>query len=596
MWKVGLSISLISLSFLAFPNAKIDAEVIETLVINQDKNPKPFTSIFIFINSTKNMKNVIHELKKIPGLSFQQLNFMPALVAVLPNDPLILNKITANPAVKHIALNKRADEKIDLNPSKTKILATSSYYPGIKTWWKQGYKGRSGIIGLIDSGVASEHPALANKKIIIQKRKGTNFANYVYGVRSAHGTGVACIYAGKQSKKFPGIRGIAYETPIIISGLAGVGDANKEDFWLTFSSLNTMLKHKEYKPSIINYSFGNGDISCSHCPDWSGFSKVVDYIVNQKKIIWVTSAGNAGFITAQNKPPFASTMTVPADNFNALTIANMNLYARSDRNQHAIRFTSSRGPTVNGRKKPDLTAPGNNTRTCAPNPRIYHLTYTKEMDFHDGYRLMGGTSSAAPHVGGAILLLQEAGIKNPMAIKALLINSADTWTDSHQPGPDDPNYSYKGGHYPIKISEWNPTYGWGYINMQTAYKQRNFIIEDMLSIQNPVKEYKAILPPGGKITLVHERRVGYHANNKEWELSQLSLEIYDTKNHKLLAEDKSAIDSVHQLANCRATSTKKWCNPFTKKPVLIRVQLLGSIDGASAEPFALALSAKPSKL
>jgi serine protease AprX len=327
-------------------------------------------------------------------------------------------------------------------------------------------------------------------------------------------------------------------------------------------------------------------------------AKIVDYIVNKEHILWVTSAGNNGFIKPKEHYPFTSTMTVPAESYNAITVANMNMYAEDEftearkymRATHAIRYTSSRGPTLIGRKKPDITAPGNDTYTCAPDPKKYGLHYSADMNYQDGYRLMGGTSSAAPHVGGAALLLQEAGITNPITIKALLINSADSWTDNKIPGPHDPDYDYKGGHHPQFGSEWNTTYGWGYMNMETAFYQRHNIIEGQLSLKQPLKEYKFKVLNKDKITLVHERRVGFSSNGSAWQLSHLTLQMFDAKSHRLLAEDSSAIDNVHQISICTAKKYKL-CADLKYHDVIVIVRLKNSVlDGEAREAFALAYS------
>lgn len=292
-------------------------------------------------------------------------------------------------------------------------------------------------------------------------------------------------------------------------------------------------------------------------------------------------------------------MTVPADSYNALTVANMNMYPSEEdtssrkysREDHAIRYTSSRGPTLLGRKKPDITAPGNDTFTCAPNPIKYKLNYTTEMNYENGYRLMGGTSSAAPHVGGAVVLLRAGGITHPMAIKALLINSADTWTDSNKPGPNDPKHPYKGGHHRIGGSEWNPTYGWGYMNMRTAFYQKKYVIEEKLTLKSPIKEYHTKMLNTDKITLVHERRVGFNIKGILWQLSHLKLEIYDAQNRQLLVKDGSAIDNVHQVSLCNPAHLKQ-CFQTKPREVIIRVSLISPfIEGSEQEDFALALSA-----
>lgn len=583
--------------------AFIDSDVISSLsnsILNAEKQQTDSgaISLIIFLNSPDKVAAFLEDINKIPGVDALPLHFMPAVSVVISKDQDILEQLAEHHAAAQISLNKTGFEEMEVSAQAIKLMPSPAY-PQVNNWWDHGYTGKQGVIGLIDSGVAIEHPGLSNKTIILRKEKGSGFSKLKNGVRSAHGTGVSCIYTGGvASSVFPRDQGIAYGASTIVAGLAGEGTGLIPDTLLALQTLDWMLTRAGIKPTIINYSFGNGPVSCPSCTDWSGLAKIVDYVVNQEKILWVKSAGNAGYIEPKNEIPFASTMTVPADNYNALTVANMNpavvqdgvLQPTPNRSQHAIRYTSSRGPTLNGRRKPDIAAPGNDTRTCAPDPGQYKFNYSPAMNYQDGYRLMGGTSSAAPHVGAAVLLLQDAGIKNPAAAKALLINSADTWTDSGQSGPDDPFHTYAGGHYPVEGSQWNRTYGWGYLNMQKAFYQRNFIIEDELSLENPVKEYRIVLPVGKKITLVHERRVGYFEDNREWKLSHLSLQLIDEESGQVIMQDDSPIDTVHQVTNCNYID-KMHCADKTKKiRAIVRVKLLSpKIDGSNEEPFALAL-------
>ena len=603
-YGVGLLLSLFAST--SFAKAIIDSDVAQqfnhmnnqSMPLQMAYDSKPI-SLLVFLHSMKEKKEFIDAINKISSIQIQDLAFMPT-VAVIMLSPNIntLNQIATHPAVMQISSNSAGTDELDITAQRLNSTRSDEISSDVDDWWANGYTGQHGVLGLIDDGVDPNHPSLANKTLLVRKEAGSNYTNYLNGVRTAHGTGVACIYASEDSL-YPGT---AYGTSTIVTGLSGRETAETSSLMLTMSTLDWMLNRATVKPTIINYSMGNGPIACPTCPEWSGLAKVIDYVVNHEKILWVKSAGNAGYIAPTQHIPFASTLTVPGDNYNALTVANMNMFLaqsggpthkRTNRELHVISETSSRGPTPFGRRKPDLTAPGHDTRTCAPDPTLYGFNYTSAMDYFNGYRLMGGTSSAAPHVGASVLLIQDTGIKNPMAIKALLINSADTWTDNNMPA----GQGLETGHYQIMGSEWNRTYGWGYINMQTAFKQRNNIIEDTLSSSHPVKEYEAMLDIGEKVTLVHERRVGYTLAGKEWRISHLKIEMIDLDTQRLVASDDSAIDTVHQVGNCERPAGQKSCSAQTK-PIhaLVRISLLSEmIDGSDIEPFALVLNTSKNK-
>lgn len=103
---------------------------------------------------------------------------------------------------------------------------------------------------------------------------------------------------------------------------------------------------------------------------------------------------------------------------NALTMANVTIEPQIDP-------TSSRGPTKDGRMKPELSARGNNQSSTNSN---------------NEYQIGGGTSAASPSAAGCATLLyqvykQENNGNNPPSalIKAAMMNTA---TDIGTEGPD----------------------------------------------------------------------------------------------------------------------------------------------------------------
>jgi serine protease AprX len=128
----------------------------------------------------------------------------------------------------------------------------------------------------------------------------------------------------------------------------------------------------------------------------------------------VAAAGNAGFDTSAQKSGigFGYRGMSITDPGNAAGVICVGATHSRDPHTYGVSFFSSRGPTGDGRMKPDLVAPGEKIRSTLPQGL---------------YGIKDGTSMAAPHVSGVCALLMARHkelIGNPAKIKEVLMRSA----------------------------------------------------------------------------------------------------------------------------------------------------------------------------
>jgi len=139
-------------------------------------------------------------------------------------------------------------------------------------------------------------------------------------------------------------------------------------------------------------------------------------------------------------------------------------------NINQIPCFSSIGNTIDGRIKPEITAPGTWIASARKGP------CSLWGDIDSNHRWSSGTSQAVPHVSGAVALITQWWKNNnrgnkpsPAMVKALLINGAVDMSGSSAP-PAIPNMQE----------------GWGRINLSniidtgvpTIYRDQNIILND----------------------------------------------------------------------------------------------------------------------
>jgi subtilisin family serine protease len=150
-------------------------------------------------------------------------------------------------------------------------------------------------------------------------------------------------------------------------------------------------------------------------------------------VVVVVSAGNSGAggtIEGTSTDVYGqlSTITDPGNAACAITVGSVHRYRP---HTYGVTFNSSKGPTLDGRSKPDLVAPGECITSAATGQMIagvQPLAPAKgDPPSVARYREDSGTSMSAAHVSGAIAAFLSARneyVGQPQLVKKLLLDTA----------------------------------------------------------------------------------------------------------------------------------------------------------------------------
>lgn len=285
---------------------------------------------------------------------------------------------------------------------------------------------------------AIEHDCFAGKKINFNDR-----GDMPAGI-SPHSTAICSILLGEDANAFSHeLGGFCFQ------GIAPGVELDVHEFWHFL--INNVFGASAADADVIAASIG------SRHEDW--WTRGMDAMVEHSGVIVVAGIGNG--LNAHDP------LLYPGAGANAIgvgVVSSVNTESAATNLEHfalAYPQDSSFGPTVDGRCKPDIVAPGNCLAAAADDPKLYEAT--------------GNWSSfSTPIVAGTVsLLLQKARQDSRLydavsprpgncVIKAILMNSAAKLPYWHKggPGADDDHYS------PLDYIQ-----GAGMLNALGAYRQ-----------------------------------------------------------------------------------------------------------------------------
>lgn len=414
---------------------------------------------------------------------------------------------------------------------------------GAPTFWTGGFEGGPFELVVTDTGVDGTHPALTVSDAAVFHDAARLQGDYIDNWTSTddldgHGTHIAGIVASQDSTW----RGVAYGMLGVVNAKFGylcscpagargiVSDAMKAMDWAILTAGG----------DVLSLSFGGPPNDDGN----SGWGLFMDALVDDLGVPVAAAAGNSG--------PSQGTLIIPSTSFNVVTVGASSDGGTTSRSDDTIAGFSSRGPTGDGRLKPDLVAPG---------VAIYSTNNDWEGAGSD-FVNSGGTSMAAPHAAAALLLYLHSagGPAFPARGKAVVLNAAE---DRGSAGPD-------------------TTWGWGYLDLTTAWAQRNAVVDDTVR-PGGAKFYRITGSAGDPATLVWQKHVVYRgaANPTTWwNLNNLDLALYEESPQVRVALSSSLRDNVEQVALASPMEVAK-------------VFVVGSLSGVTDEPFALAAVSPP---
>jgi serine protease AprX len=256
--------------------------------------------------------------------------------------------------------------------------------------WAQGRTGKGVKVAVLDTGCDLNHPDLKDR--IRATQDFTGKGNVQDG--NGHGTHVAGIIAGSGAASGGRYRGVAPDAELYIAKV--LDDRGSGRMSMVIAGLEWAV---DQGVAVVNMSLG----SDGACDGTDALSEACDAAV---------AAGVAVIVAAGNAGPNPRTVGSPGCARQVITIG-----ASTD--DDTIATFSSRGPTLDGRVKPDLVFPG--AKIIAPRAAGTALGRIVETQYVE----LSGTSMATPHAAGtAALVLESEPRLTPLQLKDRLMTTA----------------------------------------------------------------------------------------------------------------------------------------------------------------------------
>lgn len=317
-----------------------------------------------------------------------------------------------------------------------------------------GADGKDISWAVLDTGIRADHPHFAEFSNVVAQwdctkvgaptmlKPGSPAFNGLDG--DGHGTHVAGIIAGR-CKLRNGTVMAAMAPRCKLYGFKVLDDqGDGQDSWI-IKAIDLVAQINEKAGSLViqgmNLSLGgNFDPSvfgCGHTPLCQELRRLW-----RQGVVVCLAAGNEGYAVLKGEEEdiqanMALSIGDPANLEESIAIGSVH---KTNPNTYGISYFSSRGPTADGRRKPDVVAPGERILSARHDWKMRRRGVFERDEL---YVEMSGTSMASPHVSGLLasfLSLRREFIAYPDRLKEMLLASCvDLRRDQYIQGAGLPN-------------------------------------------------------------------------------------------------------------------------------------------------------------
>ncbi len=294
----------------------------------------------------------------MPGLSFDEVS----LVLKLP-----LAKVGMLAGEATVLFAEHAPELTTRSNASTRW-SVQSGTTNATPFYDRGLTGAGEVLGILDDPFNTSHCSVFDVQPIGANHRKLLAYNGTAG-NVTHGIHVATTLAGDDTTN-PNLRGVAYQARMVFNNLPNFGEAN------VFARFEL---HRTQGAFIHNNSWGNASTSAydSTCRAFDNFMWT-----NEDQLL-VVSAANATLIRN------------PENSKNSLSVGAVRSAPAS--NEYCA---GGRGPTADGRRKPEVMAPGCSITSGGAAPC--------------STAVLSGTSMATPAVSGLAALLRQYFVQGYM--------------------------------------------------------------------------------------------------------------------------------------------------------------------------------------